>query len=129
MGIKIKYRFVFEGETPAKKNSRRTLRNGRTIPSRRFEAWHADSLFSLLRQKRPAKPIDTPLCIKMVFCHGDRTRRDSDNEATSILDLLQDGLVIADDNWQIVRRICVINRYEKNNAHCEIFLYDYTGKD
>ena len=92
MNIKRKYFFIFKGETPAKKNSRRTLRNGKTIPSRRFEAWHADSLFSLLHQKRPAKPIDTPICITMVFCHGDRTRRDSDNEATSILDLLQDGI-------------------------------------
>ena len=65
----------------------------------------------------------------MVFCHGDRTRRDSDNEATSILDLLQDGLVIADDNWQIVRKICIINRYEKNNPHCEITLFDYKEKE
>lgn len=103
--------------------------DGKTIPSMRFEAWHADSLFSLLHQKRPAKPIDTPICIKMVFCHGDRTRRDSDNEATSILDLLQDGLIIADDNWQIVRKICIINRYEKNNPHCEITLFDYKEKE
>ncbi len=129
MNIKRKYFFIFKGETPAKKNSRRTLRNGKNIPSRRFEAWHTDSLFSLLHQKRPAKPIDTPLCIKMVFCHGDRTRRDSDNEATSILDLLQDGLIIADDNWQIVRKICIINRYEKNNPHCEITLFDYKEKE
>lgn len=92
MDIKRKYFFIFKGENPAKKNSRRTLLNGKTIPSRRFEAWHADSLFS-------------------------------------ILDLLQDGLVIADDNWQIVRKICIINRYEKNNPHCEITLFDYKEKE
>lgn len=129
MNTGIRYSFTFKGETPAKKNSRRVLRSGKTIPSRRFEMWHDENLFCLFRQKRPSEPLFSPLFIKMIFFHGDRTRRDSDNEATSILDLLQDGGVIADDNWQIVQKILIENRYEKGNPHCEIMIFDYREKE
>ena len=129
MKDKIRFFFTFTGETPAKKNSRRILRSGKTIPSRRFELWHNENLFYLFRQKCPVKPLTEPLFIKMIFTHGDKTRRDSDNEATSILDLLQDGNVIADDNWQIVRKISIENRYEKNNPHCDIMIFDYREKE
>lgn len=125
----MKYSFVLQGETPSKKNSRRTLRNGKTIPSAHFMAWHDDSVFCLKRQLCPESPVNSPLFVKMTFYHGDYSRRDSDNEATSILDLLKDAGIIEDDNWKIIRRIYVENRYDKNNARCEIFLYDYTGKD
>lgn len=129
MNGSIRYSFTFKGETPAKKNSRRVLRSGKTIPSRRFELWHDENLFCLFRQERPSEPLFCPLFIKMIFFHGDKARRDSDNEATSILDLLQDGGVIADDNWQIVRKILIENRYEKGNPHCEIMIFDYREKE
>lgn len=125
----MRYRFLIEGETPAKKNSRRTLRNGKTIPSVRFMQWHNDASFQVMCQKRPAKPIERPAAVDMVFYHGDCTRRDSDNAATSILDLLKDTLVIADDNWKIIRQINIVNRYDRNNARCEITLTDYKGKE
>lgn len=125
----MRYRFIIEGETPSKKNSRRTLRNGKTIPSARFVSWHNDASFQIVCQKRPAKPIERPLAVRLVFYHGDHTRRDSDNGATSILDLLKDTLVIADDNWMIVRQIEIENHYDRNNAHCDITLTDYKGKE
>lgn len=125
----MKYRFVLNGETPAKKNSRRTLRNGKTIPSARFMAWHNDADFQLACQKSPETPIKEPISIKMVFYHWDYSKRDSDNSATSILDLLRDNCIIYDDNWQIIRQIHIENHYEKNNAHCEIILSDYKEKE
>lgn len=110
------------GETPAKKNSRITLRNGRTIPSKRYTEWHEIQKITIQNQKIKQKVelIDYPVLIKLVFTHGDFIRRDSDNGVSSILDLLVDCGVLVDDNWKIVQRLEVENSYEKNNANCKI---------
>ncbi len=91
--------------------------------------WHDGAILLLARHKRPSEPLASPLCVEMVFYHGDKTRRDSDNAATSILDLLKDAQIIEDDNWKIIRQIHIENRYEKNSARCEILLSDYKGKE
>ena len=66
------------------------------------------------------KAIDYPVRINLTFIHGDNVRRDSDNQTSSIMDLLQDTKVLSDDRWQIVREIHVKNEYEKNEARCLI---------
>lgn len=107
------------GETPAKKNSRITLRNGRTIPSKRFRDWHKVAMLEMNIQKNAqglTKPIEKPVSIDVVFCHGDKRRRDSDNSYTSIQDLLVDCKVLKDDCWLIVKKHSVSNGYIKNNA-------------
>jgi Holliday junction resolvase RusA-like endonuclease len=64
--------------------------------------------------------IDYPVAITLTFYHGDQVRRDSDNQAASIMDLLQDAKVLADDRWQIVRILTIYNHYEKGDARCLI---------
>ena len=54
-----------------------------------------------------AEGIDYPVSITLTFYHGDQVRRDSDNQAASIMDLLQDAKVLADDRWQIVRILTI----------------------
>ena len=104
--------FTVHGETPAKKNSRITLRNGKSIPSKRYTQWHKDAVFELRRQMaemdRPF-PIDTSVSITLIFCHSDNRRRDSDNGTSSIFDTLQDAGILSDDRWQIIRRFKVLN--------------------
>ena len=114
------YTFEITGETPAKKNSRINLRNGVSIPSKRYTQWHDGALSELLQQTRPDSPIDYPVLIHLAFTHGDLRRRDSDNGCSSILDLLQDSTILSDDNWQIVRDIAICNTYEKGNPKCII---------
>lgn len=103
---------TLHSETPAKKNSRITLPDGRTIPSKKYRQWHGGAKSEIelqmmcKRGEQLKTPIDYPICI----------RRDSDNGVSSILDLLQDSGILSDDNWQIVREISVRNRYEKNEA-------------
>lgn len=112
--------FELDGETPAKKNSRITLPNGRTIPSKKFQDWHKAAMVQLISQQKPKKPIESPVSIMLSFYHGDLRRRDSDNGTSSIMDLLVDAEILSDDNWQIVRQIDVFNYYEKNKARCRI---------
>lgn len=121
-GLKI----TIHGETPSKKNSRITLRNGMTIPSKRYREWHKkareDVFVQCLAQSNGsgfALPIEK--CrVAMTFWHGDLRRRDSDNGATSVLDLLTDCGIIRDDNWRVVRRLLIENEYDKGNARVEV---------
>ena len=127
-------RFVIQGETPAKKNSRIVLKNGRNIPSKKYQEWHRDALEQLHRQAElqkdvlfPMVPINDELSITLTFYHGDQRRRDSDNGTSSILDLLTDCGILKDDKWQIVREIKAINYYEKNEARCVIEIEPFKG--
>lgn len=108
-------------ETPAKKNSRITLKNGRTIPSKRYKTWHENAF--LLLKGRVKEVIDEKCYIILIFTHGDFIRRDSDNGTSSIFDLLQDIGQLSDDNWKIIKNFHVFNNYEKGNPKCQIKIY------
>ena len=113
------------GEAPAKKNSRITLPGGRTIPSARHRAWHFDAMAQAASQLGGRRPERSSPCrVEMDFWHGDRRRRDSDNGASSVLDLLVDAGVLADDRWEIVQEIRVRNFYDKGKARCEVRVLD-----
>lgn len=120
------------GETPSKKNSKIRTRTGYMIPSKAHQKWHTDAMLQLNSQICRMKPIpaliDYPVVISLDFYHGDYIRRDSDNQVSSIMDLLQDAKLLADDNWQIVRQIHVMNYYEKKNAKCVIKI-DFYGHE
>lgn len=121
-------KFIIAGETPAKKNSRMVLPNGRNIPSKHFREWHELALLQLrsfFYVSGIKSPLNHEIKITLNFTHGDKRRRDSDNGTSSILDLLQDAGVLEDDCWQIVREINVHNFYEKDKAKCEILIEDY----
>lgn len=115
-------RFQILGETPGKKNSKIWTRSGKLIPSAKHQKWHQDAMLQLQSQIAIAKPetIDWPVSITLTFYHGDQVRRDSDNQAASIMDLLQDAKVLSDDRWQIVRILNIYNHFDKGNARCLI---------
>ena len=113
--------FIIDGETPAKKNSRIVnTKTGRSFPSKRYTEWHKSAQMQLLSVWKHFKPIDVPCKIHMTFTHGDLRRRDSDNGTSSILDLLVDCGILADDNWQIVKGLTIENDYEKGKPSCQI---------
>lgn len=120
-------RLQITGETPGKKNSKIWTRSGKLIPSAKHQKWHADALNQLqkfldlvaLGDVLPG-PIDYPVSVTLTFYHGDQVRRDSDNQAASIMDLLQDAKILADDRWQIVRILNIYNHFDKGNARCLI---------
>jgi Holliday junction resolvase RusA-like endonuclease len=125
-------RFQIIGETPSKKNSKIRTRTGYMIPSKAHQKWHQDAMLQVTGQVSrlpkdewpygPKHPngIDYPVAITLTFYHGDQVRRDSDNQTSSIMDLLQDAKVLADDHWQIVRILNIYNHYDKGHARCLI---------
>lgn len=124
------HRFIITGETPAKKNSRIVLKDGRNIPGGRHRKWHAAAMAELkaqlmLMEDEAPRGIESETRIRMTFYHGDNRRRDSDNGASSILDLLTDCGIIRDDKWQIVRLLEIRNFYEKGNPHCTVEIDEY----
>lgn len=115
--------FYIDGETPSKKNSRINTRTGRSFPSKRYQEWHDVARLQILSQMRKqniSSPIDYASKVSIVFVHGDLVRRDSDNATSSILDLLMDCKVIADDNWKIVRELHIINGFVKGKSRCKV---------
>lgn len=124
----MEYIFFLKGEVPAKKNSRQTLENGKTIPSKNYQKWHETAIFQLIFQRNSqkiAKSLEFPLKLEITLTHGDFRRRDGDNALSSILDILQDSKILSDDKWLICRKITVENLYEKNNPHCKICIKPY----
>ena len=125
-------RFQIIGETPSKKNSKIWTRSHKLIPSKAYQAWHMDACIQIASQLavltshdfvfEAGQPggIDYPVSITLTFYHGDQVRRDSDNQAASIMDLLQDEKVLADDRWQIVRILNIYNHFDKGNPRCLI---------
>ena len=114
-------KLIIQGETPAKKNSRITLKNGRTIPSKRYREWHSAALFQLESQWKKIEhdTFEQEVKINLHFYHEDNRRRDSDNGVSSIFDTLQDSYILSDDRWQIVKEFSVKNS-KSDNARCEI---------
>ena len=114
--------FEIEGETPSKKNSRITLKNGRTIPGKKYRQWHGAAMSQLEKQKEerpPVEPIGYTVRVSLDFYHSDNRRRDSDNGTSSILDVLQDSGILLDDRWQIVRELMIRN-HKAESARCVI---------
>ena len=122
-------KFNLDGETPSKKNNRLFLKNGRNISNLHFQEWHRKAVAELFRQmlEEPLYhfPIDEEVEITLLFYHGDKRRRDSDNGASSILDTLVDAHILKDDNWQIVKALNIINDYDKGNPRCHIEIEPY----
>ena len=122
-------RFVLSGETPSKKNSRINTRSGRSFPSRQYQKWHdmqTGFILSEIAEGRIERFTEKNLVINFQFVHGDKRRRDSDNQCSSILDLLVDCGIIADDNWQTVSEKHIFDSYEKNMARV-IITISYRG--
>lgn len=113
-------KYIIFGETPSKKNSNKFNSKTKCVyKNKTYKEWYEKASAQIITQNLPNKPFESCV-IFLRFYHGDLIRRDSDNGATSILDLLKDFKIIQDDNWKIVKRIVIDNLYEKGNARVEI---------
>lgn len=88
------------GHVPSKKNSRLTVRGGRSIPGKAYAEWHRRAMSELFPQRVGKPTAKNVVRMEMSFALADNRRRDLDNMASSVLDLLQDAGIIADDCWR-----------------------------
>lgn len=95
------YTFTLTGEVPSKKNGRIATRSGRNFPSERYKDWHTRAALQLRAQERPSEPIKKCEGVYMLFHHKDKKRRDTNNQMASVLDLLVDCKILADDCWTV----------------------------
>jgi Holliday junction resolvase RusA-like endonuclease len=91
------------GRVPSKKNSKRIIFAGgrpRLISSEQFLAWHEEMMLRV-RRYRPKTPIERA-SVMITFFAENRRRFDLTNAAESVMDLLVDAEILADDSWSVV---------------------------
>lgn len=113
-------KIILQGETPSKKNSRIiNTKTKRSFPNPRYVEWH-DLAILQVRSQLKGWNAPVPCSIRVIFFHGDKHRRDSDNAMSSILDMLKDCGTIIDDCWEYIPHLESWNFYDKNNSRCVI---------
>jgi len=119
-------KITIHGNTPSKKNSRRPfVRNGRMMnfPSQRYVDWHRDALTELKLTCNVVDPIERINDITLTFYAPNKRKYDLTNRAESIMDLLVDGGILSDDNWEVVPKVTLIHGgVEKEDPRCEIVI-------
>ena len=104
------YRFQYEGNTPSKKNQKRIFRRKNGAPfitaSSDFAMWHKEALWKVKIQassRYAAAPFPLQRCKHVLtkLYYKDRRARDNSNTFESIMDLLVDAGILADDSWLV----------------------------
>ena len=116
-------KITLQGETPSKKNIRINTKSGRSFPNQRYVKWHkavVSQLNYLLLTKQLISFEGMKVKMTVTFWHDTLRRRDSDNQLSSILDTLVDAKILSDDNWKVIPEKHIYDKYEKDNARCEI---------
>jgi len=92
---------IYYGVVRSKKNSKRIIRNHRTgqmgLISSKEAKENEDDMVKQFKARAPRDIISSPVKIKIEMFEPNRTRRDLDNQATSILDALVKAGIIKDD--------------------------------
>jgi len=116
-------KITLQGEVPSKKNSRINTKSGRSFPNQRYMKWHnavVSQLNYMLLTKQLISFEGMKVKMTVTFWHDTLRRRDSDNQLSSILDTLVDAKILSDDNWKVIPEKHIYDKYEKDNARCEI---------
>ena len=80
-----------------------------------YKAWLTEGGWLLKQANPPTMPKRTPVCV--VICAFMNRRRDLDNIAKPVLDLLQHAAILPNDNW--VDQILLL-RSETKGDHCSV---------
>lgn len=120
-------KFTITGRIPSKKNSKRIVLFGKRpaiIGSRDYLEWKETAGWEIASQIRPQgaiEPINRPCEVLIWIFAGDKRKSDLSNKAESILDLLVEHKIIADDNWFIVSKLKLcFGGYDKANPRAVI---------
>jgi len=91
------------------------------VPSEAHEAWHTEQMYYLKGNWHKGLLPPPTNRITIEFVAGDKRSADCTNKAESIMDLLVDAGIIADDNWFVAPRILLVFKgVDKENPRAEI---------
>ena len=119
-------KLTYQGVVYSKKNSKSIIKNRRTgrpmiVASKRAKDMEKNMASEFSTQRGDRSAIDTPSSVYMKLYRKDNIKRDLDNVATSVLDGLVRGNVIADDNYSVVKSLHIEDcGVDKNNPRVEI---------
>lgn len=115
------------GQVPSKKNSRINTRSGRSFPSKKYSAWHKDTVQQLETILEDEVTINSELkCeITYMFYCQDLRRRDVSNMLESVNDLFVDVGLLKDDDWKHVRIGFADADLDRENPRAEISIRPY----
>lgn len=125
----IRHHITLKGIPSSKKNSKRWIqRGGRRflIPSANHEIWHQEASFDLITQIRAVQD-KLPMRVARIsiwYYPKDKIRRDLTNVTESVMDLLTDCGVIADDNWFEVPDVGLYYGGQRSDPVTEVFIYE-----
>lgn len=130
---KFGVRLVYHGLVRAKKNSKRIIRNRRTgkmvLISSDAAVVSENDMILQFKTQRPRYDIPSPVRIHMDIYEPDRTRRDLDNQATSVLDALVRSGCIEDDSIKYVTELKVrLAGIDKHDPRA-VVLIEYIGDE
>lgn len=116
--------FVLEGRIPSKKNSRVTVRKtGRSFPSPEYEAWHEAASIQIMKYHVPRKSLTKLKAVVVIIFFPDDRTADLTNKAESVMDLMVDTGIIADDRWQNTGPVMLIPKYSPGHAGAIVDLF------
>ncbi len=94
------------------------------LSSKKYQEWHSEASTQIRRQLISSKfagNADAPRNVQITLFSPDRRKADLTNKAESIMDLLVDNGVLADDNWFNVPSVfLVFGGVEKENPRAEV---------
>ena len=119
------------GRIPSKKNSKQIRINAATkkpfiCSSKDHEEWHRGMSLALLAMRTP-KPRLSGVSVTLEITFGDLRKSDLSNKAESVMDLLVDYGVLADDNYIDVPALSLRGKYVKGQWGCDVTIKRDTG--
>lgn len=118
------YELTVFGETPSKKNGLSFNRRTKSVfKNKSYQKMHSLILLQMKSQwaECKARAVDYPVEIYFSFFHKDKVRRDSDNQVSTLLDIMQEAGILKNDCWQIVADWHVHNELDRRKcAFCTI---------
>lgn len=118
-------KFELKGLIPSKKNSKQIVivkGQYKIIPSDLFKKWHNSAKLQILSQKKN-KVIEQCQEIEITLYFGTKKKADITNKVESIMDLLVDCKVLADDSYLVVPKLTLTAEYRKNDPGAKILIW------
>jgi Holliday junction resolvase RusA-like endonuclease len=117
-----------EGNIPSKKNSKRIVfsksRNRPFLISQKnYLDWHTYALKTLKIERTEALGLQSTIRINLHISPPNKRKYDLTNKAESVMDLLVDYGVIADDNAQVVPELLLLAKPPSEKGYFEVEIF------